>query len=44
VSLVVHQSFAREAMLKALAEAIRQALPRELRQADAAALRAIKLR
>jgi LysR family hydrogen peroxide-inducible transcriptional activator len=44
VSLVVHQSFAREAMLRALAEAIRQALPRELRQADAAELQTIKLR
>lgn len=43
VSLVVHQSFAREGVLQALAASIRRALPPEL-QAENTALRTIKVR
>lgn len=43
VSLVVHESFAREAVLHALAKAIREALPPELQHEDAA-LRTVRLR
>jgi LysR family hydrogen peroxide-inducible transcriptional activator len=43
VSLVVHESFAREAMLRALEDSIVRSLPPELQQPDEA-LRTIKLR
>jgi LysR family hydrogen peroxide-inducible transcriptional activator len=43
VSLVTHHSFARDAMLKALAGSIKDTLPAELRRADSD-LRTIKLR
>jgi LysR family transcriptional regulator, hydrogen peroxide-inducible genes activator len=43
VSLVVHESFARDALLRALAQCIVRSLPPELQQADDS-LRTIKLR
>jgi len=43
VSLVVHESFAREALLRALAQSITRSLPPELQRADDS-LRTIKLR
>ena len=43
VGLIVHQSFAREGLLTALADSIRESLPPELQKVDAS-LRVVKLR